>query len=396
MAQESGTVILGGARTPFGKLNGGLASLSAVQLGTVALRETIVRTGVDPAAIGHVVLGQAIQAGAGQNPARQVSAAVGLDRTVTSETINHVCGSGIRAVALADMAIRLGDHQVVVAGGMESMTQAPYLLRGARGGFRMGDGVLEDSMMADGLWCALDSCAMGAHGDRVAAEEHVSREEQDAWALRSHTLALEAIDSGWMARQIAPVEVAGRKATVTVAEDEAPRRDTSAEALARLRPAFTPDGSVTAGNAPGVNDGAATLIVADSEWADANGMTPRARILAHAQAAWDAPYLAYTPAMATKKALQKAGRAVSDVDLFEINEAFASVTLISARRLGIDLDRVNVHGGAIALGHPLAASGGRILLSLIQELEDRGGGIGVAAICTGGGQGDAIAIEVGG
>ncbi|CAN0337632.1 unnamed protein product, partial [Phaeothamnion confervicola] len=294
---QSGTVILGGARTPFGRLNGGLASLSAAQLGAVALRETITRSRIDPAAIGHVVVGQAIQAGAGQNPARQVSAAVGLDRTVTSETINHVCGSGIRAVAIADMAIRLGDHQVVAAGGMESMSQAPYLLRGARGGLRMGDGVLEDAMMGDGLWCALDGCAMGLHGDTVAAEERVSREEQDAWALRSHTLALAAIDAGWMARQIAPVEVVGKKASVVIAEDESPRRDTSAEALARLRPAFSVDGSVTAGNAPGVNDGAATLLVADADWARANGAAPRARILAHAQAAWDAPYLAYTPAM---------------------------------------------------------------------------------------------------
>ncbi|MGB3330041.1 MAG: acetyl-CoA C-acyltransferase, partial [Thermomicrobiales bacterium] len=395
MTSVNESVILGGARTPFGKLNGGLSSLSAVELGSHALRASISRVGIDPAVIGHVVMGQAIQAGAGQNPARQVSAGSGLDRTATSETINHVCGSGIRAVALADMAIRLGDHQVVAAGGMESMSRAPYLLRDARGGYRMGDGALVDSMMADGLWCALDSCAMGLHGDHVAAEERVSREEQDAWALRSHTLALGAIDSGWMARQIAPIEIVGRKSSVTVTEDEAPRRDTSAEALARLKPAFSPDGSVTAGNAPGVNDGAATLIVSGAAWAQDHGVAPRARILGHAQAAWDAPYLAYTPAMATEKALKKAGLAIADVDLFEINEAFASVTLISARRLGIDLDRVNVHGGAIALGHPLAASGGRILLTLIQALEDRGGGIGVAAICTGGGQGDAMVIEVG-
>lgn len=388
------SVILGGARTPFGKLNGALASKSGVDLGIVALKEAIARSGIDQTAIEHVVLGQVLQGGAGQNPARQASFGAGLDRTVTSETINHVCGSGIRAVGMADMSIRLGDQKVIVAGGMDSMTSAPYILRGARGGYRMGDGKLEDMMMVDGLWCAIDNCVMGVHGGNVAAENGVTRDEQDAWALRSHLRAIEAIDSGWMARQIVPVEVVGKKSTTVVEVDEAPRRDTSREALAKLKPAFDPDGSVTAGNAPGINDGASVLIVADEEWARSEGLTRRARVLAHAQAAWDAPYLAYTPAMATQKALARAGLSIADVDLIEINEAFASVPLISAKRLGIDLDRVNIHGGAIALGHPLAASGGRILLSLIESLHDMGGGIGVAAICTGGGQGDAIVIQV--
>ncbi len=388
------SVILGGARTPIGKLNGALASKSGVDLGIVALKEAITRSGIDRAVIEHLILGQVLQGGAGQNPARQVSFGAGLDRTVTSETINHVCGSGIRAVGMADMAIRLGDQTVIGAGGMESMTNAPYILRGARGGYRMGDGTLEDMMIVDGLWCATGQCHMGVHGGNVAAENGVTREEQDAWALRSHERAIAAIDSGWMARQIVPVEIAGRKSTTVVETDEAPRRDTSLEALARLKPAFAPDGSVTAGNAPGINDGASAMIVAEEAWAKAAGHPIRARVLGHAQAAWDAPYLAYTPAMATEKALKRAGLSVADVDLFEINEAFASVTLISARKLGIDFDKVNIHGGAIALGHPLAASGGRILLSLIESLHDIGGGIGVAAICTGGGQGDAIVIQV--
>ena len=390
----SHSVILGGARTPFGKLNGTLASKTGVDLGIAALKCAISRSGIDNAAIEHVVFGQVLQGGAGQNPARQVSFGAGLDRTVTSETINHVCGSGIRAVGMADMAIRLGDQQVIATGGTDSMTNAPYFLRGARGGYRMGDGKLEDMMIVDGLWCAVGQCHMGIHGGNVAAENGVTREEQDAWALRSHQRAIAAIDSGWMARQIVPVEVAGKKSTAIVETDEAPRRDTSIEALAKLKPAFAPGASVTAGNAPGVNDGASAMIVADEAWANSQGLAIRARVLGHAQAAWDAPYLAYTPAMATEKALKRAGLSVADVDLFEINEAFASVTLISARKLGLDLDKVNIHGGAIALGHPLAASGGRILLSLIESLHDIGGGIGVAAICTGGGQGDAIVIQV--
>ncbi len=388
------SVILGGARTPFGKLNGSLASKSGVDLGIVALKEAIARSGGDRAAIEHVILGQVLQGGAGQNPARQASFGAGLDRTVTSETINHVCGSGIRAVGMADMSIRLGEQKVIAAGGMDSMTNAPYILRGARGGYRMGDGKLEDMMMVDGLWCAIDHCMMGVHGGNVADENGITRDEQDTFALRSHIRAIEAIDSGWMARQIVPVEVIGKKSTDVVDVDESPRRDTSQEALARLKPAFNPDGSVTAGNAPGINDGASVLIVADEEWARSEGRAIRARVLAHAQAAWDVPYLAYTPAMATEKALTRAGLTIAEVDLIEINEAFASVPLISARRLGIDLDRVNIHGGAIAIGHPLAASGGRILLSLIESLHDIGGGIGVAAICTGGGQGDAIVIQV--
>ncbi len=391
------SVLIGGARTPFGKLGGGLASLSAVDLGKVALQANLDRAGIAGADVENVVFGQVLQGGAGQNPARQVALGVGLDRTVNAETINRVCGSGMRAITLADTMIRAGDYRVVAAGGMESMSSAPYIVRKARFGYRMGDGTFEDMMIGDGLWCAIDGCHMGIHGGNVAAEENVSREEQDAWALRSHQRAVAAIASGRMAKEIVPVEIQGRKGQVTVVDtDEAPRADTTAEALAKLKPAFDPQSTVTAGNAPGVNDGAASMMVVAESWAKENGLNPRATVLGHAASAWDAPYLAYTPAMAIEKALKKAGVSIGDVDLFEINEAFASVTLISAKRLGIDLDTVNVNGGAVALGHPIGASGTRIVMTLVQELEDRGGGIGVAAICSGGGQGDAIVVRVDG
>ena len=389
------TVILGGARTPFGKLNGGLSSLSAVELGIIAARGAIERAGVEDDAIQHVIMGQVLQGGAGQNPARQVGLGLGLDRTVTAETINRVCGSGLRSISLADMQVRLGDSRVMVAGGMESMSNAPYFLRGARSGYRMGNGTLEDMMITDGLWCAIENCHMGLHGGNVADEEHVSREEQDAWALRSHQRAIAAVDGGRMAEEIVPVEVKGRKGATVVDTDEAPRRDTSDEALAKLKPAFARDASVTAGNAPGVNDGAAAVVVADAEWAEEQGITPRATILATGQAAWDAPYLAYTPEMAIRNALAKTDLSLDDIDLFEINEAFASVSIIAGRRLGIDPEKLNVNGGAVALGHPIGASGSRLVITLINELTRRGGGIGAVGICSGGGQGDAMILQVG-
>jgi acetyl-CoA C-acetyltransferase len=386
-------VILGGARTPFAKFGGALAAMSTVDLGAIAAAAAMERAGISPADIDDTIFGQVLQGGAGQNPARQVALKAGIGVDVPAETINRVCGSGMRAITLADSLIRVGDYDVILAGGMESMSNAPYLLRQARWGGRMGNGVVEDMMIGDGLMCSITGCHMGIHGSNVAAEEGVSREEQDAWALRSHQRAIAAQDAGLFAREIVPVEVPGKKGATVVEQDEAPRRDTSAEALAQLKPAFEPEGSVTAGNAPGVNDGAAAVVVADADWAAAQGLSPRAEILAHAAAAWEAPYLAYTPAMAAEKALAKAGLKVSDVDLWEINEAFASVTLISARRLGIDLDRVNVNGGAVALGHPIGASGARLVITLIEELRRRGGGTGVAAICSGGGGGDAIVIR---
>jgi acetyl-CoA C-acetyltransferase len=292
------------------------------------------------------------------------------------------------------MQIRLGEGQVMIAGGMESMSNAPYILRGARAGYRMGDGTVEDMMMKDGLWCAIDNCSMGLHGGRVSDEEKITREEQDAWALRSHQRVLAAIDDGRMAEEIVPVEVAQRKGTVTVDTDEAPRRETSAEALAKLKPAFDKDGTVTAGNAPGVNDGAAALVVASEEWAAEQGLRPKATILASGQSAWDAPYLAYTPELAIRNALAKTDLSLDDIDLFEINEAFASVSLIAGRRLNIDPEKLNVNGGAVALGHPIGASGARLLITLVNELTRRGGGIGAVGICSGGGQGDAMIIRV--
>jgi acetyl-CoA C-acetyltransferase len=388
------TVIIGGARTPFGRLNGSLASKTSVELGGIAIGAAICRAGLAAGDVEHVIMGQVLQGGVGQIPARQAAFRAGLAQTVTAETINRVCGSGMRAIELADLQIGCEMHSVIAAGGMESMTHAPYFVRNARSGYRMGNGVFEDMMIVDGLFCALDQVQMGLHGDTVAAELGINRAEQDAWALRSHQRALAAIDNGRMAEEIAPVEVKNRKETVTVDTDEAPRRDTSAEALARLKPVFSEAGTVTAGNAPGVNDGAAALILTSGEWAADRGLPVLARILGQGEAAWDAPYLAKTPAMAGEIALKRAGLKSSDIDLFEINEAFANVALNASRMLGADPERVNVNGGAVALGHPIGASGARIVLTLALELRRRGGGLGLAAICSGGGQGDAVVIEV--
>lgn len=389
------SVILAGARTPFGKLNGSLASKTAVELGGVAIKAAIERSGVRFDEIDHVIMGQVLQGGVGQIPSRQAAFKAGLCKTVTSETINRVCGSGMRAITLADTLIRCEDHQVIVAGGMESMTNAPHILRGARAGYRFGNGTLEDMMIVDGLLCAIEDVQMGVHGDAVAAEVAIGREEQDAWALRSHLRAIAAQDSGRFADEIVPVEIIGKKGTTVVEHDEAPRRDTSAEALAKLKPAFTVSGTVTAGNAPGVNDGAAAVVVVSQEWARDHSVTPLATIVSHAAAAWGPAYLAFTPQMAADLALKKAGLTIDDIDLVEINEAFANVAMTSTKRLGIDPEIVNVNGGAVALGHPIGASGARIVLSLIYELKRRGGGRGLAAICSGGGQGDAVIVEVG-
>jgi len=393
------TVILGGARTPFGRMNGALASKTAVELGAVAGAAAIERSGVTIDDIKHVIMGQVLQAGAGMNPARQVGFKMGLDREVTADTINKVCGSGMRAVALADLLIRSGETSVVLAGGMESMSNAPYALDKARAGYRMGDGVLLDLMIHDGLTCAVAGVHMGIHGSNVAAENECSREQQDAFALRSHQRAVAAIESGALGEEIAPVELKDRRGNVTLVErDESPRADTSAEALAKLRPAFDPQGSVTAGNAPGVNDGAAALVVTSEEEAEARGLKPLATIIATGTSAWDVPYLAYVPEMAARNALSKAGLSLEDMSVIEINEAFASVALISSARLGIDAnsDLVNPNGGAIALGHPVGASGARLILTMAHELKRRGGGYGLAAICSGLAQGDAMIIKVDG
>ena len=391
---QARTVILSAARTPFAKLGGGLASLSGPELGTHAAAAALERSGVAPADIGYVVMGEVLQAGAGQIPSRQVSVGIGLGPTVGSETINKVCASGMRAATLADVMIRAGEHDVILAGGMESMSNAPYLLPKGRFGYGMGDGAVLDSMTYDGLTCTFDGLIMAEQNSMVAAEVGISREEQDAWALRSHERAVAAIDGGRFAEEIAPVTIQGRKGATVVDTDEGPRRDTSLERLAALKPVFVADGSTTAGNAPGVNDGAAALVLASEDWANERGIAPLAAICGHGYVADDYAYLVRTPAAATRVALEKAGLAVSDIDLLEVNEAFCSVALNTVRLLGIDEERVNVNGGAVALGHPIGASGARLLGTLVYELRRRGGGIGLAAICSGAAQGDATVLEV--
>ena len=388
------TVILGAARTPIGKLGGGLAALDATELGGIAIEAALQRAGVAPEEVEHVVMGQVIQAGQGQIPSRQAQIKGGIPKEVSSETINKVCASGIRAAGLLDDAIRAGEVEIAVGGGMESMSNAPYLLPGARFGYRMGDAKAIDAMIKDGLTNPFSGKHMAEEASEVAAELEMTRADMDRWSLRSHELAIKATDEGRLPEEIVPVTVKGRKGDTVVEVDEAPRRDTTLETLAKLPPIFTKDGTHTAGNAPGVNDGAGALVLASDEWAQANGREPLAEIVAKAQVADDFAYLARTPALAAQKALAKAGLQASDVDVWEINEAFASVTLNSIRMLGIDEDRVNVNGGAVALGHPIGASGARILGSLILELRRRGGGLGCAAICSGGGQGDAVLVRV--
>jgi acetyl-CoA C-acetyltransferase len=390
------TVILGAARTPFGKLGGALSSLDATDLGGHAISAALERAEVSPEQVEHVSFGQVLQAGQGQIPSRQAQIKGGIPKEVSSETINKVCASSIRSVTLVDSAVRAGDLDVAVAGGMESMSQAPYLLKEARFGYRMGDAKALDSMINDGLTNPFTGKHMAHEASEVGDELEMTRPDLDKFALRSHELAVQATDEGRLPEEIAPVTVKSKKAETVVEIDEAPRRDTSLESLAKLPPIFVKDGTHTAGNAPGVNDGAGALVLASDEWAQQNGRTPLATIVAHAQVADDFPYLARTPANATKKALEKAGLSVDDIDLFEINEAFASVALNSVRMLEIPEDKVNVNGGAIALGHPIGASGARILSSLVHELRRRGGGRGVAAICSGGGQGDAVIVEVNG
>jgi acetyl-CoA C-acetyltransferase len=390
------TVILGTARTPFGKMGGALAPMNAVDLGGQAISAALERAEVAPDQVQQVVFGQVLQAGQGQIPSRQAQIKAGIPREVPSETVNKVCASGMRALGLADQAIRAGDLEVAVTGGMESMSQAPYLLPGARFGFRMGDVQAIDAMTHDGLTNPFTDKQMINEASEVANELEITRPDMDRWAARSHQLAAKATDEGRLADEIVGVTVKSRKAETVVEVDEAIRPDTTIETLAKLPAIGGPDANHTAGNAPGVNDGAAAVIVASDGWAEANGRPALARVLAYGAVADDFAYLARTPAGAARQALEKAGRSPEDVDLWEINEAFASVALNSLRMLGVDEDRVNVNGGAIALGHPIGASGGRIIGALVHELRRRGGGLGCAAICSGGGQGDAVLIEVNG
>jgi acetyl-CoA C-acetyltransferase len=390
------TVILSAARTPIGKLGGGLSNLDATDLGGTAIAAALERAQVEPDEVQHVVMGQVLQAGQGQIPSRQAQIKAGIPKEVPSETINKVCASGIRAAGLIDNAVRAGEVDVAVGGGMESMSKAPYLLKDARFGFRMGDGKAIDEMIHDGLTNPFSGKHMAQEASEVAAELEMTRADMDRWALRSHELALKATDEGRLPEEIVPVTVKGKKGDTVVEVDEGPRRDTSLEVLSKLPPIFMKDGTHTAGNAPGVNDGGGALVLSSDEWAKQHGKAPLATIVAQAQVADDFPYLARTPAAAARKALEKAGMSAEDIDLWEINEAFASVTLNSIRVLGIDEDKVNVNGGAVALGHPIGASGARILGALVHELRRRGGGKGCAAICSGGGQGDAVIVDVNG
>ena len=388
------TVILSSARTPVGKMGGGLSSLPATDLGGIAIGAALERAGVAPEQVQHVVMGQVLQAGVGQIPSRQAQIKAGIPIEVSSETINKVCASGIRAVGLLDQSIRAGDMEVGVGGGMESMSQAPYLLPNARFGFRMGDAKALDAMVHDGLTNAFTGKQMFQEATEVGDELELTRADMDRWALRSHERALAATDDGRLPEEIVPVTVKGRKGDTVVEVDEAPRRGSTLEALAKLPGLHGKDGSHTAGNSPGVNDGAGALVVSSDEWAEREGKEILATIVAQAAVADEFAYLARTPANAAKLALEKAGLQPGDIDLWEINEAFASVTLNSIRMLGIDEERVNVNGGAVAIGHPIGASGARILATLVHELRRRGGGYGCAAICSGGGQGDAVIVQV--
>jgi acetyl-CoA C-acetyltransferase len=382
----SRSVIVSALRTPFARVGGGLAGLQATELGAIAIRAALARAAIEPGEVGYVVMGQVLQAGVGQAPARQAAVGAGIPKEVPADTINKVCASSIRAIEIADLMIRCGEHDVVVTGGMESMSNAPYLLPKARFGYRLGHGEVLDHMVYDGLQSTFDGLHMVEQASAVSRELGITRAEQDEWAYRSQRRAAAAQDAGRFDDEIVPVG--------DVTADEGVRRDTTLEKLAALRPVFDPEGPTTAGNAPGVNDGAACVVVCSDEWARRRGIEPLATVLAHGYVADDFAYLARTPANAAAVVLAKAGRSTGDLARVEINEAFASVAKRSTQMLGVDEEIVNVNGGAVALGHPIGASGGRIAATMVHELRRNGGGLGLAAICSGGGQGDALLIEV--
>ncbi|SCA88196.1 acetyl-CoA acetyltransferase [Bacillus glycinifermentans] len=389
------TVIIDGARTPFGKLGGSLQPKTASELGGIAIREALKRSGVRPEDVDEVIMGTVLQGGQGQLPSRQAARHAGLPWDVKTETVNKVCASGLRSVTMADQIIRAGDADVIVAGGMESMSNAPYALTKARWGLRMGDGSVKDLMILDGLTCSFTGVHMGSYGNSAARELEITREEQDRWALRSHMRAVRAAASGALGEEIVPVNIREKRGgELTVKHDESPRSDTSIERLAALAPVFDRDGTITAGNAPGVNDGACAFTVMSDEKAKSLNLKPYAVMTAHASIAVEAKDFPKTPGLVINELLKKTGAELSDISLFEINEAFAAVALASGQIAGLDMEKVNVNGGAIALGHPIGASGARILLTLMYELKRRGGGTGIAAICSGGGQGDAVMIQV--
>jgi len=387
-------VIVSYARTPFGRFGGGLAPLSATELGGLAIKEAVRRAGIDASVPDYAYMGQVLQGGCGQVPSRQATRNAGLPWELPSITVNKVCSSGMISIALARRAILSGDVDGVIAGGMESMSNAPYILKSSRWGMRMGDSQAKDLMMNDGLWCPFYDRHMAVHGSEVSKEYGISREEQDEFAFMSQMKAADAMKNGRLKNEIVPVEIAGRKGVTIIDTDESPRPDTTIESLSKLSPVFTKDGSVTAGNAPGVNDGACAMAIMSREKAEALGLPILATILGHEEVSTDAKYIATVPGLATVKLLDRYGLDVSKVDLFEVNEAFAAVALVSTRIAGWNLSKVNIDGGAIAYGHPIGASGTRIVMHLVESLRARGGGTGVAAICSGAAQGDAMLIRV--
>ncbi len=394
--KDSQTVIVDGLRSAFGKMGGNFKAMPAIDLAAPLIKALLEKYKVPGDAVDEVILGQVLQAGCGQIPSRQALLKAGLPVTCESTTVNKVCASGMRAVTLGDLRIRAGDGDIIVAGGMESMSQAPYLVEAnsARFGKRMGHVEFKDAMLQDGLECPVAGVHMAVHGAKVAQEFKISREDQDQWALRSHLRAIKAQESGAFADEILPINVPqGKGQTKAIDKDEAPRADTNIEALKSLKPVFYPEGTITAGNAPGVNDGAAVLLLMSPSKAKEMGVKPLARIVAHASIGQDVPYLATVPALAMEKALKKAGMTIDQIDLIEINEAFASVALKSMQMLGVDSEKVNVNGGAIALGHPIGASGARILLTLAKEMKRRGVKYGAAAICSGTAQGDCVILS---
>ena len=386
-------VIVSAVRTPVGTMGGAFTDVPAPRLGAIAVEEAIRRAGIDAAGVDEVLMGNVLQAGLGQNPARQASLGAGLDTGIPTMTVNKVCGSGLKTVALAAQAIRCGDAEVIVAGGMENMSRAPYLMENGRYGYRLGHGQLVDVMIRDGLWCAFDDCHMGVTAENVAKEYEVSREDQDAFSAASQRKAGEAIKSGRFKDEIVPVPVQRKKETVLVDTDEHPRPDTTAEVLAKLRPAFDKEGTVTAGNASGINDGAAAVVVMSASRAKELGLTPLARIRSYASAGVEPRVMGIGPIPASRKAMDRAGVSAKDIDLFELNEAFAAQSVAVGRELAVPEDKLNVNGGAIALGHPIGASGTRILVTLLHEMQKRDSSLGLAGMCIGGGQGIAMVVE---
>ena len=393
-------VIVSGARTPIGRFLGGLSSLAATELGAIAVRAAVERAGIDAGAVDEVIMGNVVGAGAGQAPARQAAIHGGIPPAVPAMTINKVCGSGLKSVMLAAQAIKAGDAQALVTGGFESMSNVPYLQRGLRGGVKFGDQTLQDGLIHDGLWCSFGQCHMGGHAEYTADKAGITRAQADEWAYQSHMKAAAAIEGGKFAKEIVPVEIKGRKGTTVVDTDESPRPDTTVEALGKLRPAFPKDAPegieelvVTAGNAPGLNDGGAALVVTSQEFAETHGLTVEAVITAYAVGSTEPKDLFFAPINAMENLMEKEGKEVGDYGLVELNEAFAVQALADIKGLGLDPERVNVHGGAVALGHPIGASGARILITLLGAMEDRGVSTGVAGLCLGGGSAVALSVE---